>query len=307
VEDVLKMSEFQIPILIIGYTRPELVAKQIELLRTIKPRKIYFYLDGPRSEKDAILMKKTNEQLDKIDWNVKLTKNINDVSLGAAAAITGAINWVFNFEENIVILEDDVLPCIEFFEMCEKYLGFNLAKNKIGAISGHQVEQDIKDKDLKCHLSLYPRIHGWATQKEVWQNFNYKISISKFSFLKLTLKLSHFNLIFFVYLCYVHVKIRLNKLDTWDYQFLYYLNLNKLFTIVPNYNLVINLGYGKSATHTKLTGIKQEYFGAGLSKKFDPISDLRYLHSADRKWRYYRVKMLLKSLLQIIKNKLRLR
>ena len=291
---------FGIPLLIIGYTRPHMIAKQLEILSLISPKKIYFYLDGPKTERDALLMNQTIKELDKITWETELKKNINSQSVGAAKAITSAITWAFLNEKNLIILEDDVLPCLEFFELCEFYLNQSLINNQVGIISGHQVETKHEKRILNSTLSIYPRIHGWATQKDVWESFDYRIKISLKEFLFVTLKLSNFNIFFFLYLCYVHYKIKRNKLDTWDYQFLYFLNLNKLTCIVPSSNLIVNLGYGETATHTRIKGVKQEFTGAGLPTMFEQIRSLKISKSGDKNWRKYRIEMLFKSLFQKI-------
>jgi hypothetical protein len=291
---------FNIPILLIGFTRPELIAKQIEVLREVKPKQIYFYLDGPRNHVDARLMKLTNSELNKIDWDVQVTKKIENINSGAAKSITSAISWAFQKEENLIILEDDVLPCIEFFWLCENYLQEDLINYKVGIISGHQIEVPEFNNTLSSQLSKYPRIHGWATQRKVWNSFDYKHKIPNGEFIKQTLQLSKFNPLFFSYLCYVQYKIKLNKLDTWDYQFLYFLNRNQLLTIVPTANLIKNLGYGLNATNTKLTGMKEEFIGSGLNIIFKKITELRYSKSGDKNWRKYRIRMLIKSFFQKI-------
>ncbi len=107
----MKVNGFDIPILLIGYTRPSMTAKQVEALRAIKPNKIYFYLDGPKSIKEADLMRCTEMELNKIDWDVSIIKNITTNSQGAAKSITSAISWAFEREKNLIILEDDVIPC----------------------------------------------------------------------------------------------------------------------------------------------------------------------------------------------------
>lgn len=40
--------------------------------------------------------------------------------------------------------------------------------------------------------------------------------------------------------------------DTWDFQWTYTLATNNGLSIIPNKNLVSNLGFGKDATHTVL-------------------------------------------------------
>jgi hypothetical protein len=301
----LKINNYDIPILIIGFTRPELIAKQILILEKIKPKKIYFYLDGPRSEEEALKMHQTQLELEKINWTINIHRNINVINKGAAKAITEAISWVFTNENNLIILEDDVLPCVEFFDLCEYYLKQTLKVHNIGAICGHQVNSQEVSDSLTASLSKYPRIHGWATQKNIWDEFHFDDKIPILKFIKTTIKLSEFNIFFLLYLLTVNLKIKLKKLDTWDYQFLYFLNLKSYYCIVPSKNLIINLGYGDSATNTKLKGIEQKFEGEGLDYNFNPVPSLQYSVGIDKKWRNYRIEMLFRSLYQKIKKMLK--
>jgi hypothetical protein len=300
----MKGNGFDFPILLIGYTRPSLTAKQVEVLRAIKPTKIYFYLDGPKSSKEAELMRRTEMELDKIDWDVSIIKNINTNSQGAAKSITSSITWAFEREKNLIILEDDVIPCKEFFSFCEYYLHQDLLESNIAMISGHQIKLNDFNGTLASQLSLYPRIWGWATQKDIWEKFDYKRKYRILEKIFYTLKISNYNLLFFLYLCYINLRIRLKLLDTWDYQFLYFTSSRRYFCLVPTANLVKNLGFGPGATNTKLDKIYQEYLGSGLQTNLIDIKKLEYSKSGDVEWRKYRLRMVFDSARHKFKRKL---
>ena len=44
--------------------------------------------------------------------------------------------------------------------------------------------------------------------------------------------------------------MNVKKIDTWDYQWTFTLWNNKQLTLLPNMNLVKNIGFGVDATHT---------------------------------------------------------
>lgn len=299
----MKVNGFDIPILLIGYTRPSLTAKQVEALRAIKPNKIYFYLDGPKSIKEADLMRCTEMELNKIDWDVSIIKNITTNSRGAAKSITSAISWAFEREKNLIILEDDVIPCKEFFSFCEYYLHQDLLGSNIALISGHQIKLNNFNGTLMSQLSIYPRIWGWATQKDVWEKFDYERKYRLLEKIFHTWKISNYNLLFFSYLCFVNLRIRLQSLDTWDYQFLYFTSSRRYFCLVPTANLVKNLGFGSEATNTKLDKIDQEYLGSGLQTNLIDIRKLEYSKSGDVEWRKYRLRMVFWSAINKFKRK----
>ena len=48
-----------------------------------------------------------------------------------------------------------------------------------------------------------------------------------------------------------YLDIKKNKIDTWDYSFVISNLIQKTLTIVPTKNLIQNIGFDESATHTK--------------------------------------------------------
>ena len=42
-----------------------------------------------------------------------------------------------------------------------------------------------------------------------------------------------------------------NQVDTWDYQWVYSVWTNNGLGVLPNYNLITNIGFDEAATHTK--------------------------------------------------------
>jgi hypothetical protein len=41
--------EFTVPILFLGFNRPDTAKKVFQVIREVRPRKLYFSVDGPRS------------------------------------------------------------------------------------------------------------------------------------------------------------------------------------------------------------------------------------------------------------------
>jgi hypothetical protein len=47
-------------------------------------------------------------------------------------------------------------------------------------------------------------------------------------------------------------KVYCGKIDTWDYQWLFANWLHRRCSVIPNSNLISNIGFGEGATHTKI-------------------------------------------------------
>ena len=53
---------------------------------------------------------------------------------------------------------------------------------------------------------------------------------------------------------HIFKELKAGKIDTWDYQLGLTNYFNNGLCIIPNYNLVSNIGFGYNATHTTETG-----------------------------------------------------
>lgn len=165
-------------------------------------------------------------------------------------AISNAIDWFFRNVEEGIILEDDCIPSSSFFKFAEKMLNKYRKNNQIFHISGNNFHPHKNDR-YNYYFSKYPHIWGWATWKRAWKK--YKVSIDDWPKNKKD-KLfdkQYLNYAEKIYWQGIFDLVHQNQIDTWDYQWLYCCWLNKGLSITPKYNLVKNIGFGESATHTK--------------------------------------------------------
>jgi GT2 family glycosyltransferase len=108
------------PVLLLNFNRPHLTAGLIENLRLIRPKKIYFAIDGPRAGRDddkenCSLVEKTMEL---IDWDCEVKLSKNKENLGLRRNVKLNIDWLFSENETGIILEDDVRFGTDFFSYC---------------------------------------------------------------------------------------------------------------------------------------------------------------------------------------------
>src|SRR4030042_4266219 len=103
------MKQFDVPILILIFNRPETEKKVFEVIRKIKPKVLYVAADGPRKNikgetKRCYEARKIIDQ--GIDWKCKIHKLYRNDNLGCKIAVTSAIDWFFENVKEGIILED---------------------------------------------------------------------------------------------------------------------------------------------------------------------------------------------------------
>lgn len=249
-----KVPSFNTSILFMIFNRLETTIQVFDAIKKAKPPKLYIAADGPRSyKKDESETVKCVQKyvLDNIDWKCEVKTLFRDQNLGCKRAVSEAITWFFENEEEGIILEDDVLPHPSFFTYCEELLTKYRYEEKIALISGNNLISNHYSPDESYFFSHYANIWGWATWKRVWLHFDVNIKNWPNWRDQGGLKSISDNYPFFeAYWIDMINAVYKGKIDTWDFQFFYtcwYLNA---FSIVPKSNLTFNLGFGQNATHT---------------------------------------------------------
>ncbi|TFY90069.1 nucleotide-diphospho-sugar transferase [Pseudomonas kairouanensis] len=239
-------------VLFLVFNRIDSSKKVFAAIRQAKPARLYIAADGARAGRDAEAetVKALREYLvGAVDWPCQVKTLFREKNLGCKYAVSGAITWFFDQEEQGIILEDDCLPSQSFFGYCETLLEKYKEDETVFLVSGDgRATQNVKiDNDYS--FVKYPFIWGWASWARVWKQYDPELSdwpvvkervISGVSQLNATRKF--WSLAF--------DKMYKKEIDTWDFQFVFLLLKNSAKCIVPRVNLITNIGFGEGATHT---------------------------------------------------------
>ncbi len=242
-------SSLKTPVLFLIFNRPDVTFRVFEEIRKAEPKQLFIAADGPRENKEgeAERCEQARSILKKIDWNCEVKTMFLDKNLGCRDAVSSAITWFFNNVEEGIILEDDCLPNQNFFTFCQTLLEKYRDNERIMHIGGANFQDGIKRGSSSYYFSVYPGIWGWATWKRAWGK--YLINMDDFeSFRK---NQSIFNLKPIAdYNLEKLSKTFIREISTWDYQWMYSVWKNNGICIIPNLNLISNIGFGVNATHT---------------------------------------------------------
>ena len=254
----------KVPILFIIFNRLDTVMQSFEPIRWYKPEKLYIAADGPRKNKtgEAERCQEVREWvLDHIDWQCSVLTLFRDENIGCGQGPKQAIDWLFDNEEMGVILEDDCVASDSFFEFAYQMLMRYRDDKRISIICGSNFDKngDYQVKDADYFFSVVPYTWGWATWRRNWVDYDY--SMSSWS------TINHKKLLKFISLNKDHQNYWRYVFDTtaqsipndiWDYQFFYMCYRRRQFSIVPNCNLISNIGYDKDATHISRDSVYEQ-------------------------------------------------
>lgn len=241
------------PLLFLVFNRIDTTKKVFEAIKRAKPEKLYIASDGPRESVEGEREKVDqvrNFLSENIDWACEVKTKFRAQNLGCKYSVAGAIDWFFQHEESGIILEDDCLPNESFFKFCDTLLDQYKEDKRVWHIAGNNFHKGWKrNPEEDYYYSYYGSIWGWATWRDRWEKYDVEMESYQqeegeknmenlFGNKKeAAFRITSFNTI-------------KNGLDTWDYQWVYTRLANSGLSIVPNENLVRNLGFGSDATHT---------------------------------------------------------
>lgn len=241
------------PILLLVFNRPDTTRRVFASIRSAKPSRLYIAADGPRLDKEGEVQRcqAVREIVSQVDWPCHVSTLFRETNLGCKLAVSNAISWFFEQEEEGIIIEDDILALPSFFRYCDELLAYYRDDPQVAMISGNNfVASYVAVKDSYT-FSKYCHIWGWATWRRAWQY--YDVAIPDWPFWKNHQglgKLADHNIFFQRYWRSLLDQVYQGKIDTWDYQWNYTCWKMGLLSILPKTNLVVNIGFGKYATHT---------------------------------------------------------
>jgi hypothetical protein len=246
------------PVLFLVFNRPESTREVFEAIRAAKPKLLFVAADGPRlnvaGEKERC--EEVRRIATSIDWDCEVSTFFHEQNAGCGIAVSSAINWFFEEVEEGIILEDDCLPCPEFFTFCTVLLERYRHDNRVMQIGGVNWLLGVPVHSTDSYwFSNQSNIWGWASWRRAWKYYDYQMtaygSISKNDFYD-----SNFGSAYerTYYHWSFELTYRAKRKSSWDYQWEFSRRINSGLTICPLKNLVVNIGFGEHATHTTAGG-----------------------------------------------------
>ena len=243
-----------IPVLLIGYNRPELIIKRVEELLRNNVKILYISIDGCEP-----LQKTMQETLETVNSLCKtkceVKYKIHYENFGLAKHITNEISKLISIYSEIIVLEDDIQIGDNFLINMRKGLEL-LRKSEInGIVSGFSPLYQPKSFRLtnKWRKTPYFTCWGWICTREMWEKYVLDISEIKVNDAlsnsvtwqvmnkwQQYLWLSRF------------LKIQQNPYHTWDIQFQFMCFRYGITNIAPIFSLTNNEGFNDiRSAHTK--------------------------------------------------------
>ena len=212
------------PVLLIIFNRPGTTQQVFEAIRRAQPKQLFVAADGAREDElgEALRCQQTRDIVKQVDWPCEVRTLFQEKNLGCGPGPATAITWFFDNVEQGIILEDDCVPCADFLIFCEELLDYYRDNEKVMHISGDNFQYGRRRGNGSYYFTAWVGYHawGWATWRRAWKHFDFYCTSAE------------------------------HRKTVWDWQWGTSVRDKGGLGIVPNVNLVSNIGVGLDATHT---------------------------------------------------------
>lgn len=252
-DNFIPPSPLRTPVLFMIFNRYDTTQKVFNAIKRVKPRQLFVAADGPRENKEGEKEKceQVRKIIEQVDWDCEVKTLFRDKNLGCKIAVSSAIDWFFENVEEGIILEDDCLPSQSFFWFCQELLEYYRDDTRIMMVSGNNFQFGKTRGEGSYYFSKYAHIWGWATWRRAWKC--YDVRMANFKMFKTE---NQINNIFRIkqqqkYWTKIFQLTYDGKINSWGYVWTYTCFINNGLCIMPNVNIVSNIGFSREALHTK--------------------------------------------------------
>lgn len=258
------------PVAFIIFNHPESTRQVFEAIRAARPRQLFIIADAPRPDRPDDIPKCAAAKaiVEEVDWPCEVLKNYSDENMGCGLRPASGIDWVFKQVETAIILEHDCLPHPTFFPYCTELLEYYQDNSNIMHISGNNYQFGRQRGEASYFYSRHTHIWGWATWRRAWQHYNYHIAqwpdLRSTDWLDTLLDTPDA----IAYWQKIFDDMYSGEIETWDYQWTFACWQHQGLSILPQVDLVANIGFHAEAVNTLR---KNQYANVLLSEMKFPL------------------------------------
>ena len=197
-------------------------------------------------------MERVRALFEHVSWPCEIYRNYAEQNMGCDYRVPSGIDWVFEQVEQAIILEDDCIPCLQFFEYAEQMLNRYDNDESVMMISGCNHLQKYQT-DNSCFFTARVYTWGWATWRRAWKYYcddatEWERIQSDGTLKKIYPARTRY-----------YLKKEFNYYFErgkcpWDYLWWISCMGKGGLCAVPKVNLITNEGFGEDATHTQDKG-----------------------------------------------------
>lgn len=234
------------PVLFITFARPDYARQSFDAIKAAKPKKLYFYSNKGRKEKEGEVDRNDMVRafIGEVDWDCELHTWFRKEYVDVYTSLLGAKQWAFKNEDRLIMLEEDCLASIAFFQFCDHFLDVYQNDYRINYITGNNYAVGYKEDGVDHYITRSIHHHGWAIWKNRWDSIDFSLlpkTIVNNGSLK---KYYNDDITQYLYFKrhYLGISDFVKRTRCWDYVKVFNQIACNSYAVTPLYNLVQNIG-----------------------------------------------------------------
>lgn len=277
------------PIALFAYERPDHLRRTLEALAAADGAgdcSVWLFCDGPRDAAAVPNVAAVRAVVAEPEWRAAFAAvNVveSDQNRGVAQSIIGGVTAILGGHERVIVLEDDLLVAPGFLRFMNTALERQQGTRRVGSITGY-CPLEVPPPDYEHDVYAVPRScsHGWATWRDRWTRVDWSGRGAQRLWREPRLR-ERFQVTGTDKLDRLRRQIE-GHIDSWSILFNLWHVLDDRVTLYPVQNLVQNVGFDGSGTHTHTNPGLPTATGAGerVLNPDLPAEDERVLKSFRR-------------------------
>lgn len=268
------------------YNRSKHTKMVLEALaeNTILPNKLFIFQDGIKASTDVNEWEKVSNIISSISWcNTEIF--ISETNNGLAQSIKSGVNYVFQFYDAIIVLEDDCVPHPQFMEYMIKALEKYEKSKEVYHIGASSEPAYVEDNGTDAYFLGRINSCGWGTWKDRWILFKEDYTmLGKIKADSIINK--HFEL------WGVDLEAHLlgniyGQNDSWAVFWALIVIMNHGYCMSPYESLINNIGFDGTGVHS---GVAENTLRLRSREKLSPINlpdNIEWVKNYARSFAYY--------------------
>jgi hypothetical protein len=245
-------SSLRTPIVLLCFNRPAKTQAVMQTIRAARPHRLYVVADGARASVagEAENCEAVRRIATDVDWPCEVLTDFAAQNLGCYRRVSSGLSWAFGQSEELIILEDDCLAQPDFFAFCDELLARYRDDERIFAISGDNFQKGPPRTQDSYYFSRIFHCWGWASWRRSWQSVD--LEMTQWPRLRedgwLDDAFADRGLV--DYFTRAFDETYHGRNSSWAYRASFSSLVQGRINILPNVNLVRNIGLDGDATHT---------------------------------------------------------
>ena len=156
------------PVILSVFNRPETTGRVFGAIAQAKPRQLFVFADGPRSDADVDRCAQARAVVEKVDWACDVKYRYSETNLGARECYKSGVDWAFSEVDEGIVLDDDCVPDPTFFVFSQDMLERYRHDPRVMMVCGTNYLGHWKEDRQSYHFSHFGGVWGWASWKRAW-------------------------------------------------------------------------------------------------------------------------------------------